>query len=311
MPWYSIFLGYPVIGIWYWCADQTIVQRVLGAKDENHARMGPLFAALIKILPVFIFVLPGLLAYTLASKGLLDISSLPVDADGKTDTKNIYTLMITQLLPSGLIGLMIAAILAALMSTVSGALNSISTLVSFDLYKRFRPEATDHQLVNVGRTAAAVALVVAISLVPVLLSSESIFRTLNEIITHIAPPITCVFVLGVFWKGATAFSAQWTLWIGSAACAAMILVKKYVTLPLDLNKDFMLLSFVLFCFCALLQVILAKTGPNVGEAGENADLCWNSPLEPLRAEGWPGIGNYKLLTLLLVGAMTALYYIFR
>jgi SSS family solute:Na+ symporter len=304
-------LGYPVIGIWYWCADQTIVQRVLGAKDENHARVGPLFAACIKILPVFIFVLPGLLAYTLASKGLFDISSLPVDSDGDVDTKNIYTLMITQLLPTGLVGLMIAAILAALMSTVSGALNSISTLVSFDLYKRFRPQATDHQLVTVGRIAAAVALAIALGLVPVLRTSDSIFRTLNEIIVHIAPPITCVFLLGVFWKGATAFSAQWTLWVGSAMCVAMILVKKYATLPLDLNNDFMLLSFVLFCSCVMLQVVLAKAGPKVGTAGENVDLTWNSPLEPLRAPGWSGILNYKLITLGILLTMAVLYSVFR
>ena len=133
MPWYAIFLGYPVLGIWYWCADQTIVQRVLGAKDVNHARVGPLFAGLIKILPVFIFVLPGLLAYTLAASGQLDVSSL-TDADGNVDSKGIYAVMITELLPTGLVGLMIAALLAALMSTVSGALNSISTLVAFDLY---------------------------------------------------------------------------------------------------------------------------------------------------------------------------------
>ncbi|RYY32456.1 MAG: sodium:solute symporter, partial [Sphingobacteriaceae bacterium] len=103
MPWYSVFLGYPVLGIWYWCADQTIVQRVLGAKDENHARVGPLFCGFIKILPVFIFVLPGLFAYTLAKTGHLDISGLQHIVDGKevTNSKGIYTLMIVQLIPKG------------------------------------------------------------------------------------------------------------------------------------------------------------------------------------------------------------------
>ena len=109
MPWYAILLGYPVLGIWYWCADQTIVQRVLGAKDENHARVGPLFAGIIKIIPVFIFVLPGLLAYTLASTGKLDLTSITA-ADGAVDSKGIYTAMITQLLPVGLKGGIIAAL---------------------------------------------------------------------------------------------------------------------------------------------------------------------------------------------------------
>ena len=131
MPWYAIMLGYPVLGIWYWCADQTIVQRVLGAKDENHARVGPLFAGLIKIIPVFIFVLPGRLAYTLASTGKLDLTAR-TGADGAVDSKGIYTAMITQLLPVGVKGIVIAALLAALMSTVSGALNSISTLTAYE-----------------------------------------------------------------------------------------------------------------------------------------------------------------------------------
>src|SRR6187397_2088558 len=109
MPWYAVFLGYPVLGIWYWCADQTIVQRVLGAKDENHARGGALFCGFIKILPVFIFVLPGLLAYVLAQKGMFDISSVhTLDESGKTitETKGVYTLMITQLVPTGLVGVL-------------------------------------------------------------------------------------------------------------------------------------------------------------------------------------------------------------
>ena len=121
LPWYAVFLGYPVIGLWYWCADQTIVQRVLGAKDENHARIGPLFTGFIKILPVFIFVLPGLIATALIRQG-----KLPAIADS-ADT---YSLLINKLLPVGLKGLVAAALLAALMSTVSAALNSIATLFS-------------------------------------------------------------------------------------------------------------------------------------------------------------------------------------
>jgi SSS family solute:Na+ symporter len=116
MPWYAVFLGYPVLGIWYWCADQTIVQRVLGAKDENHARVGPLFCGFIKILPVFIFVMPGLFAYTLAQSGHLDMSALKSMVDGKevVNSKGIYTLMITQLIPTGLIGVLVAALLSGL-----------------------------------------------------------------------------------------------------------------------------------------------------------------------------------------------------
>ena len=131
LPWYSVLLGYPVIGLWYWCADQTIVQRVLGAKSENHARVGSLFAGFLKILPVFIFVLPGVLCLALVNQGKL---SAPVD------TKNTYDFMIRELLPTGLTGVMAAALLAALMSTVAGALNSIATLFSFDIYIRLKTQ---------------------------------------------------------------------------------------------------------------------------------------------------------------------------
>src|SRR6185312_1103995 len=140
MSWVAVFLGYPVLGIWYWCADQTIVQRVLGAKDTNQARGGALFCGFMKILPVFIFVLPGLMAYVLAQKGVFDIhSEQHIDAAGKmvTETKGIYTLMITELVPTGLVGILVAALLSGLMSQISGALNSIATLVSYDLYKRY------------------------------------------------------------------------------------------------------------------------------------------------------------------------------
>lgn len=305
MPWYAIFLGYPVLGIWYWCADQTIVQRVLGAKDENHARVGPLFAGMIKIIPVFIFVLPGLLAYTLASTGKLDLTSL-TGADGTVDSRGIYTAMITQLLPVGIKGIILAALLAALMSTVSGALNSISTLAAFDLFKRFKPDASDQKLVFVGRIAAGITLVLAIALVPLLINAPSIFNALNSIIAHIAPPVTCVFLLGVFWKKANACSAQWTLIIGA--------IVGVIAYALDTSSliagGFMMMAFYLFVFCVILQVaITIISGQAVPES--SAKLCWDSPLDPIRQPGWSGIGNYKFLSVLLLAIMAVLYYIFR
>ena len=309
MPWYAIMLGYPVLGIWYWCADQTIVQRVLGAKDENHARVGPIFAGFIKIIPVFIFVLPGLIAYALVQSKGMDISALPV-VDGKVDTKNIYTEMIIQLLPHGVIGLVIAAMLAALMSTVSGALNSISTLVAFDLYQRFNPKASDHKLVYIGRVAAAVAMVVAIGLVPMILKEESIFMAINSIIAHLAPPVTCVFTLGVFWKRANAFSGQWTLIIGGLTGVLVYTISKLAPDCWLSKIPFMMMAFYLLVYCIILQVALAKLNPQPVPEG-SAKLCWDSPLDPLRGPAWPGLGNYKFLTLLLIAVMSVLYYIFR
>jgi SSS family solute:Na+ symporter len=313
LPWYAVFLGYPVLGIWYWCADQTIVQRILGAKDEDHARVGPLFCGFIKILPVFIFIVPGLFAYTLAQKGLLDLHALQTtDAAGHTVTnsKSIYTLMITQLVPTGLVGIIVAALLSGLMSQVSGALNSISTLVSFDLYKRFRPAADERQLVRMGRLAAGCALVFSIFLLPLLNSYGSIFNGINDIIAHIAPPITCVFVLGVFWKKASAKAAQFTLLVGSALGALVYTLNKIYPQTSMAAIPFMMMAFYLFLVCMFMQVSLSYVFP-VQHTAASAALYWRSPLEPLRDKGWKGLGNYKTLSVMLLAVMVLLYSLFR
>lgn len=312
MPWYAVFLGYPVLGIWYWCADQTIVQRVLGAKDENHARLGPLFCGFIKILPVFIFVLPGLFAYTLSQSGGLDVTALQtVEAGQKVvNSKGIYTLMITQLLPTGLVGILVAALLSGLMSQISGALNSISTLVSYDLYQRRKPDASDNELIRVGKISAAVALVVSLATLPLLNSYESIFNGLNDIIAHIAPPITCVFLLGVFWEKASAFSAKYTLWCGSAVGVIVFTINKLYPDTLIGQIPFMMMAFYLFCFCVLMQVIFSHFFP-VNHTTESRKLYWKTPFESLQTQGWSGIGNYKILSVLLAVIMGALFWIFR
>ncbi len=312
MPWYAVFLGYPVLGIWYWCADQTIVQRVFGAKDENHARTGALFCGFIKILPVFIFVLPGLMAFVLAQKGVFDISSIQsIDASGKTitDSKAIYTLMITQLVPTGLVGVLVAALLSGLMSQISGALNSIATLVSFDLYKRYKPDTSDKQLVKTGRISAGIALIASLALLPLLNRYESLFNGINDVIAHIAPPITTVFLLGVFWKKASARSAQYTLWLGSFIGAAVFAINKIFPDTVFGKTPFMMMAFYLCVICIVMQVIFSYMYPVV-HTEESKQLYWKSPMEPLRSKGWSGLANYKFLSLLLLTIMAILYWQF-
>ncbi|QPH39038.1 sodium:solute symporter [Pedobacter endophyticus] len=314
MSWLAVFLGYPILGIWYWCADQTIVQRVLGAKDENHARVGSLFCGFIKILPVFIFVLPGLFAYALYKSGSMDLSSLQhIDANGHTvmNTKGIYTLMITQLLPKGLVGVLVAALLSGLMSQIAGALNSIATLSSYDLYKRFKPETTDKQLVTVGRWSAGIALIVSIALLPLLNSYQSLFEGLNDVIAHIAPPITCVFLLGVFWKKASGEAAQYTLLIGSVLGIVVFIVNKvYGTETFIGQIPFMMMAFYLFCVCVVTQVVFSYIYP-VKHTAQSEVLYWKSVWEPLQSKGWTGLGNYKVLSALLLAIMGVLYVYFK
>jgi SSS family solute:Na+ symporter len=317
MPWYAVILGYPVLGIWYWCADQTIVQRVLGAKDENNARQGPIFAGVLKILPVFLFVLPGLLAYALHVDGRLDLS-LITDDEGNVKSKGIYASMITELLPIGLRGVLVAALMAALMSTVSGALNSISTLVSYDLVKRFRPNVEGAKLVTVGRVSAGFALVLAVALVPALNMFESIFNGMADIVAHMAPPITAVLVLGVFWRGSSSRAAATTLIVGSLV--GMSVFATNTMLPDNpLNKlpgGFMMMAFNLCAFCCIMQVVLSFALPDPPRDATDgkmfgADLAWETPWAALKIPGSSRLGDPRLLSVGLIAVMLWLYWEFH
>lgn len=311
-PWYAIFLGYPVLGIWYWCADQTIVQRVLGAKDEQHARIGPLFCAAIKILPVFIFVLPGLMFYVLITQKALPGVEV-------ASSKEVYGIMIRSLLPTGLFGVMAAALMAALMGNLASAANSISTLFSYDLWKRIRPGTSDAALVRIGRSATAISFALGIALVPLLDRYESIFAGINDIIAHLAPPITCVFLLGVFWPAASATGARWTMWLGSALGTLVFALKTlhkwdaaaFGWIPAFLHKTpFMLMAFYLFLACVAVQVVLTLLAPKA--AGEDPQqLYWPRPWDALRTPGWPGIGDYRFVAALVCAVMGGLYFLFR
>ena len=253
------------------------------------------------------------MAYVLAQKGMFDISSIQtLGADGKpaTDSKAVYTLMITQLVPKGLVGILAAALLSGLMSQISGALNSIATMFSYDLYKRVKPDAGDQQLVRVGRISAGVALIASIGLLPLLNRYESLFNGINDIIAHIAPPITTVFLLGIFWKKASAKSAQYTLWFGSLLGTVVFVINKTYPDTIIGHIPFMMMAFYLFCTCVLMQVILSYAFP-VQHTESSSVLFWKSPLEPLSSKGWSGIGNYKFLSLLLLLVMIVLYWIFQ
>ena len=326
VPWYSVLLGYPVIGIWYWCCDQTIVQRVLAAKDERHARLGPLFCAFIKILPVFFFVLPGVICVALVQKGYFGAGV------GPAASKDAYPFMITHLLPIGLKGLVVAAMLAAAMQTCSAALNSSATLFAYDIWKRWRPATSDSQLVRVGRWTTVVATCLAIVLSPIFGHYGTIIQGLNTLICYVAPPITCVFLVGVFWKRAGGRAAFVTM-IAGAAMGAICFVADFFkdsisgpagflppgsawTTAFDafargLLRDFMLTSFGMFCICVVIQVI-ASLGMPEPLKEEARLLVWQDWREPLRGEAsGHGMGNYRVLTAGVLLAFVILYVIFR
>lgn len=300
MAWYSILLGYPVLGIWYWCCDQTIVQRVLAARNEKHARLGPLFCAFLKIWPVFFFVLPGVICVALVQKNAFG-GAAPLAA---ADT---YTFLITRLLPVGLKGLVIAAMLAAAMQTCSAALNSTATLVAYDLFKRRKPDLDDRTLVVIGKWTTVIGTVLAIVASPIFGHYATIFEGINKLISYVAPPITAVFLVGVFWRRASAVSALVTLLAGMALGAAMF-VADWTGLY---RGDFMLLAFGLLAACLAVMIATSMMFPEPLK-DEARPLVWGDWREPLRGEpGGRGLGNYRLAAAAILAVFAALYAVFR
>ena len=187
-PWTGIFFGAPILGIWYWCTDQVIVQRVLSAKDIGNARGGTVLAGFLKILPVFMLVVPGMIARSLYP----EVAS---------DTNAAFPTLVARLMPAGLQGVMVAAMLAALMSSLSAVFNSSSTIFTMDFYKKFKPEASEKELVNVGRVATVIMVVLGVAWIPFMgRVSSQLWLYLQSVQAYISPPITAVFLLGVFWR---------------------------------------------------------------------------------------------------------------
>jgi len=300
LAWYSVLLGYPVLGIWYWCCDQTIVQRVLAAKDEKNARLGPLFCAFLKIWPVFFFVLPGVICVGLVQQKAFGGAAPQTAAD-------TYTFLITHLLPVGLKGLVAAAMLAAAMQTCSAALNSTATLVAYDLFKRHKPGLVDHQLVTIGKVTTVVGTILAVVASPLFGHYTTIFEGINKLISYVAPPITAVFLLGVFWKRASGKSAFLTLIAG--------MVLGFVAFYLDWTNlyrgDFMLIAFLLLAACLVIMLVTTFMFPETLKP-EARPLIWEDWREPLRGQaGGRGLANYRLATGLVLAVFAVLYVIFR
>ena len=249
LPWYAILLGYPVLGIYYWCADQTIVQKVLGAKTMSDAQNGPLFAGFLKILPVFIMVFPGILAYALFS----DIIKDPNDT---------LMVLISNVLPSGLIGLMTAALLAALMSTISAALNSVGTLVSLDILKRIRPSTPDKVLLRTGRITSLVVILLAISWSPWIGRFESIFDAISIILSMLSPPVASVFIMGILTSRGNDRVALWTMIFGLIAGSLVFCLdfdpisgSRYITDGLGI--PFLMQAWWLFVCCTVFYLVMS------------------------------------------------------
>lgn len=260
-PWTGILFGAPILGVWYWCTDQYMVQRVLAAKDESHARRGSIFGGYLKILPIFIFVLPGIIAYCLAHQGRLELAQ----------PDHALPALVGALLPTGLRGLVVAGLLAALMSSLSAIFNSCSTLITFDIYQRIYPRTTDKQLVLVGRLTTALLVICGLMWIPFMKTiSQQLYQYLQSVQAYISPPIAAVFLLGIFFKRLNSRGAMAALLSGFVLGLGRLIA--------EINKDkltgfwfhfadinFLHFAVFLFIVCAAVFVGVSLTAPPASE----------------------------------------------
>ena len=249
-PWTGIFFGAPILGIWYWCTDQVIVQRVLSAKSIGHARAGTVLAGFLKILPVFMLIVPGMTARALYPQEMT------------ADSNAAFPLLVVRLMPAGLQGVMVAAMLAALMSSLSAVFNSSSTIFTMDFYKKFKPLASERELVNVGRLATVVMIVLSLSWIPYIdRVSSQLWIYLQSVQAYVSPPIAAVFLFGLFWKRINAQGAIASLLTGFVLGAARFILEvvyagQSLTGFLDFYVRMNFLHFAVFMFAVCLLVLI-------------------------------------------------------
>jgi len=234
-PWPGMLICAPIIGLWYWCTDQYIVQRALGAPNEMVARRGAIFASFLKLFPVYLFIIPGLICYALAKSGKVPALGVIIGADGKAISsvaQGAFPMMVQYLLPPGLRGLVVAGLLSALMGSLAGVFNACSTLFTVDLYEKWRPGASQHQIVRMGRIATTAMVVVALLWIPVIKGASGLYTYLQAVQGYLAPPIFVVFFFGVFFQRLNAQGALWAMIVGFALGIFRMLVDTPVTLGL-------------------------------------------------------------------------------
>ena len=252
-PWTGIIFGAPILGVWYWCTDQFIVQRVLSGKNINESRRGSIFAGYLKLLPLFIFVIPGLIAYALTQKGIITLD-IPDQA---------LPTLVGALLPVGLKGIVVAGLLAALMSSLSSVFNSCSTLITWDIYKKLNPDVSEKKLVLVGRIATIILVAFGLLWIPMMkLISGQIYQYLQSVQAYISPPIAAIFLVGVLSKRVNSQGAIASLITGFVlGIARLILELMKGSLNGFLyeyaNINFLHFAFLLFLVCTLVLVVVS------------------------------------------------------
>ncbi|MFN6374185.1 MAG: sodium:solute symporter [Chitinophagia bacterium] len=258
-PWLGILIASPIVGLWYWCTDQHIVQRCLAAKNEQEARRGTIFAAFLKLMPFFIFLIPGLIAYALHAQGKIQLD----------DTNAAFPVMVKSIMPVGLRGVLAGGLLAALMSSLASVYNACSTLYTIDIYKKSHPDASEKQLVKVGRIATAVIVLLGMAWIPLMgRIDDGLYNYLQSVQSYLAPPIAAVFLLGVFFKRLNAQGAYTSMVIGFVLGMAKLTLQIFQNdlTPGSFWHSFATMNFLYFCiylfvFSIALFVIVSMATP--------------------------------------------------
>lgn len=302
LPWWAFWLGIPVLGLNYWCADQTIVQKVLGAKTLKDAQNGPIFAGFIKILPVFIMIFPGIFAYIIL-KDKIEIAdhALPV--------------LILNILPVGLKGLMSAALLAALMSTIASALNSSGTMVSMDIVKPKRPDLSDKKLLLIGRITIFIVIILAIAWSPLIAKFPSIFEAINDLLAVLSPPISVVFIFGIMSKRGTPKAGHYTLVFGFILAVIAFCIDFQIIAGQRIITDawgihFMMKAFYLFVICTVFYFTVSFFTPAASTKTLDK-MTMKKPLSFITEGKLSGATDPRILAGILAIVMITLYTIFR
>jgi SSS family solute:Na+ symporter len=302
-PWTGILFGAPILGVWYWCTDQFIVQRVLSARDATQARRATIFAGFLKLLPLFLFVIPGLVAHALVVRGRMTLDrpdlALPT--------------LVRTLLPAGLRGVVVAGMLSALMGSLSSVFNSCSTLITLDVYKKLRPLASERRLVLVGRASTGVLVVLGLLWIPLMrLISGQIYQYLQSVQAYISPPIAAVFLVGVLWPRANARGAMAALLTGLVLGAGRLVA--------ELNKsslsgwllayaeiNFLHFAVLLFVICVATLVAVSLTAPAPSSTKLAGLTFATTPPDPAPARGR---GRDALLSAVLVACVVGIWTYF-
>lgn len=315
VPWLGMIVGIPILGFYFWGNNQVMVQRVLSAKSVDHGRKGVLLVGFLYLFTLFIFILPGLIGRGI---NLFGVEGLPTEmisggslkSDFGINTDQVYPELIMQLLPVGLIGLILAAMISALTSTLSATLSSVSTLFTMDFYSKFDPAVDSKKQVKVGRITSVVVLIIAIFWAPYIQQFDSLVSYYQEIVSYLAPPIVGTFFIGLFWKRGNGQGAFIGLISGLVIATALMVIKYIFEIPIEIH--FLMLAPIIMIISIAINVVvsLLTEVPHSSKTEEYtwSKKIWNAETEELKGIVW--YKNFRVLSLLLVIGCFVMYFLF-